>query len=413
MSNITKIDLPCLRGKMGDWLYYVTVLKFSEVAKRVRLPKEISAKYEDKNLKLSEWIQRDIDDARINPIVNYLKTEQRFFNSLILGIYDGKPSWHDIEFTLSEYETNEDEIDYFSRTFGILRLGGDESIFAIDGQHRAKAIRNAVAKDPSLKDDEIAAIFVAHKATVEGNMRTRRLFSTLNRYAKPVSQAETIALSEDDNSAIITRRMVDSFPLLKDKVLTNKNRAISPENNTDFTNIMVLYDMVRWYLTSTLLGGIKTSGRPAREYSETRMSEEELSGDQQKFEDLFTRCVKEINVLTEFFAGQPIKRKTKSTSLLFRPIGQYVFISVIKIAKEHRKLRKAIEFFNNANFSLGNRLWNKVFYDSNTGSLNTDKSRQRFAIILITETLGIPVKRTAKDLEVLKTFKSFTNHVNS
>ncbi|MEO5912539.1 MAG: DNA sulfur modification protein DndB [Pelobium sp.] len=413
MSKLRKIDLPCLKGKMGDWFYYVTILKFDEVAKRVRLPREISAKYEDENLKLSEWIQRDIDDRRIDPIVNYLKTEQRFFNSLILGIYDGKPSWHDIEFTKSDYNADEDDIDYFSRTFGILSLSGGESIFAIDGQHRAKAIRAAVTSDPSLKSDEIAAIFIAHKATVEGNMRTRRLFSTLNRYAKPVSQAETIALSEDDNSAIITRRMVDSFPLIKNKILTNKNRAIKPENSTDFTNIMVLYDLVRWYLTNSSLASFKTLGKPAKEYSETRESENELIKDQKKFENLFTRCVKESSELKNFFGGQPVNRKDKKTSLIFRPIGQYVFISVLKIAQEHRKLQKAITFFDKTNFSLSSRLWNKVFYDANTSTIIPDKSRQRFAIILIVEHLGIPVKRTVKDIEILKTFTSLRKHINS
>ncbi|HZY39397.1 MAG TPA: DNA sulfur modification protein DndB [Mucilaginibacter sp.] len=413
MSNIKKIDLPCLRGKMGDWFYYVTVLKFSEVARRVKLPKEINAKYDDKNLKLSEWIQREIDDSRIDPIVNYLKTEQRFFNSLILGIYDGKPSWHDIEFQLSDFAAQEEEIDYFSRTFGILSLTGAESIFAIDGQHRAVAIRKAVSNDKSLLNDEIAAIFVAHKATVEGNMRTRRLFSTLNRYAKPVSQAETIALSEDDNSAIITRRMVDNFPLFKTRILTTKNRAINPENVTDFTNIMVLYDMVRWYLTNTPIFGFKLSGKPARAYSETREPENILLADQKVFEELVLRCVDEIGSLKTFFDGKAINRKLRTTSLLFRPVGQNVFISVLKIAKEQKKLSEGIQYFGKGNFSLSNRLWAKVFFDANTSTIIPDKSRQRFATLLIVEHLGVPVKRTAKDKEILTKFQALIKHVGN
>lgn len=414
MSKLRKIDLPCLKAKMGDWFYYVTILKFDEVAKRIKIPKEINAKYEDKNLKLSEWIQRDIDGKRINPIVNYLKTDQRFFNSLILGIYDGKPSWHDIEFTKSDYKSEEDDIDYFSRTFGILSLSGAESIFAIDGQHRAMAIREAVNQDQStVKDDEIAVIFIAHKATLEGNMRTRRLFSTLNRYAKPVSQAETIALSEDDNAAIITRRMVDTFPLFKGKILTTKNRAVSPDNSTDFTNIMVLYDLVRWYLTNTPIVGFKLSGKPAKEYSETRESETNLEEDQKIFEDLILRCVNEIKELDDYFKGKLIRRKVKSTSLLFRPIGQNVFIAVLKISKEYQKLSEAIQFFSNKNFSLSNKLWNRVFFDVNTRTIIPDKSRQRFATLLIVEYLGIQIKRTSKDVEILETFKSLTQHVNN
>ena len=41
----TRINLPCLKGKMGDWMYYVTLLKFKDIAERVFLPEEIDEKY--------------------------------------------------------------------------------------------------------------------------------------------------------------------------------------------------------------------------------------------------------------------------------------------------------------------------------------------------------------------------------
>lgn len=412
MNNIGKIDLPCLRGRMGDWYYYVTILKFSDVSDRIKLPEEINHKYNDPNLKLSEWIQRDIDLKRITPLVNYLKTEQRFFNSLILGIYDGKPRWHDIAFEKSKFATSEEEINYFSSTFGILSLNGDESIFALDGQHRAFGIREAIKAGQDIKNDEVAAIFVAHKATEEGSIRTRRLFSTLNRYAKPVSQAETIALSEDDNSAIITRRIVDTNDILKARVLTTKNRAINPSNSTDFTNIMVLYDMVRIYLTDSPVFSIKVMGYAKKSYEETRVSEAQLKKDQGRFEVLLFKFVNAIPELKAYFNGGTINRKSDNCSLLFRPIGQLVFISVLKVAGEHRKLAKAISFFSKANFSGENHLWGKVFFDENTGDINTDKVRQRFAALLILEHLGIPVNRLAKDNETLQAFKPLIKHVS-
>jgi DNA sulfur modification protein DndB len=411
MNKASKIDLPCLRGRMGDWFYYVTILKFRDVAERVKLPQEINEKYSDPDLKLSEWIQRDVDAKRIAPIVNYLKTEQRFFNSLILGIYDGKPKWHDIAFEKSKFATTEEEINYFSSTFGILSLNGDESIFAMDGQHRAMGIRNAVAEGQHIKDDEVAAIFVAHRATEEGGIRTRRLFSTLNRYAKPVSPAETIALSEDDNAAIITRRIVDANELLMARVLTTKNRAINPTNSTDFTNIMVLYDMVRIYLTDSPVFGIKVNGNPSRAYSETRVEEDQLKKDQERFEALLTKFAEGIPVLKAYFNGAPINRKDDSSSLLFRPIGQIVFISVLKVAAEHRKLTRAINFFAKANFNGKNRLWGKVFFDESTGDINTDKVRQRFATLLILEQLGIGFVRSSKDNEILLAFQPLIKYV--
>ena len=151
--------LPCLRGQIGDWFYYVSVMKFKDVAKRVKLPEEIDKKYTDDNLKLGEWIQREIEPKRIKPLVNYIQNQnQRFFNSLVLGIYDGSPSWQDLKITNSNVynESSEETQDYFSKTFGILTLSGDESIFAVDGQHRAIGIRRAVKENIANLDDEIS-----------------------------------------------------------------------------------------------------------------------------------------------------------------------------------------------------------------------------------------------------------------
>lgn len=241
------LRLPCLRGKIGEWFFYTSVMKFKDIATTVKLPEEIDKKYKDENLKLGEWIQRKIELKRINPLVNYIQNqEQRFFNGLVLGIYDGSPSWQDLNISSSKFSENErlENLDYFSKTFGILSLSGNESVFAIDGQHRAIGIRKAVKEHKADLNDEITVIFVAHTIGEQGIIRTRRLFSTLNRYAKPVSESEKIALSEDDNCAILTRRFIDEYELFQNRILLNKSRSINPSQNKSFTSIMVLYDII-------------------------------------------------------------------------------------------------------------------------------------------------------------------------
>lgn len=201
-SNMKELILPTLKGYIGDWNYYVSLMPFKEVAQRVSLADEI---HKDKGL--SRMIQRKVSN-RTKDIVEYLKTqEQRFFNSIILGIYGGSPHWQEMDIDKKQIDLTEEQLDYLNRTFGILTLSGTEKIFAIDGQHRSKAIKDAILENKSLEDEEIAVIFVAHKKTKEGEIRTRRLFSTLNRYAKPVNTSEIIALDEEDNCAIITSVM--------------------------------------------------------------------------------------------------------------------------------------------------------------------------------------------------------------
>lgn len=402
------ISLPCLRGKMGDWYYYVTLLKFSEIASRVMLPKEIDSYYENKaELKLGDWIQRDLEKSRTQKIVEYLKKQpQHFFNSLILGIYEGNPSWQDVSIKANqEYEDlNESDLEYLSRTFGILNLEGTEDIFAIDGQHRAISIREAVRQDKKLGSEEIAVIFVAHKTTAEGKIRTRRLFSTLNKYAKPVSQSEIIALSEDNNCAIITRDLVDDFDILKDKILVIKNRSISPENTSHFTNILVLYDIVERLLTDKAVVGRKVNGHNKNSFTTTRVSDEQIKKDTLRVKRIISEIIGNIPELKHFFEGNPINRKSKKTSLLFRPIGQNIFFDTLKVAMDSSKKAEFFEYFSKADFNLSNKVWKQIFWDDETGTIITEKARQRFATILLLEHLGIAVKKTRRDIEIASNF---------
>ena len=100
--------------------------------------------------------------------------DQRFFNSLILGIYDGEPHWQEIDIVENVDNFNEEELDYLNRSFGVLTLSGNEKIFAIDGQHRSKAIKDCLKESNKLEDEEVSVIFVAHNTTDEGVVRDRK-----------------------------------------------------------------------------------------------------------------------------------------------------------------------------------------------------------------------------------------------
>lgn len=192
-----------------------------------------------------------------------------------------------------------------------MTLQGDESIFAIDGQHRALSIRKAIKEDNSLRTDEIAAIFVAHKTTEEGKIRTRRLFSTLNKFAKPVSRSEIIALSEDNNCAVITRYLVDEFNLFKGKILVIKNRSINPDNQTAFTNIMVLYDIVERLLTDKPVVGIKVTGRSKNDFTSIRTSDKETNKAIKEVEKIFSEIKNKIPSLKVFLMEKKLTGQKK------------------------------------------------------------------------------------------------------
>ncbi|HTV49196.1 MAG TPA: DGQHR domain-containing protein [Phycisphaerae bacterium] len=233
---------PALRSRMGDRWFYVTTLTFAEVAKWIRQVDEI---HERKELKT--WIQRVLRPERKEEIATYLiKQKQHFFNAVVVGIYGGEPEWFPVEVgsskTLKDIKLDERQ----ANTFGFLHLSGNEEIFAVDGQHRVDGIKEALKRNVELKEDELVVIFVSHKRTDEGRERTRRLFTTLNKYAKPVSPAELIALNDDDAFAIVTRRLIDTYQGLNGEFVPLSPTAnIPPGNLTSVTTVIALYELVR------------------------------------------------------------------------------------------------------------------------------------------------------------------------
>jgi DNA sulfur modification protein DndB len=270
-----KLRLPCLKGRIGDWFYYVSLLNFKEITKRTSLVTEIH-----KNKELSRWIQREVSN-RSEDIVSYLKEQpQRFFNAIICGIYGGKPQWQELSIDDKELNLDEVEKDYLERTFGILTLAGDEKIFAIDGQHRVAAIKKCIEQSDELEKEEVAVIFVAHKATLDGEVRTRRLFSTLNRYAVPVNISEIIALDEEDNCAILTRFIIESWDFFRGKIHISKSRSISPNDKKFFTNIILLYNLITIILTDkSFAPRINLSGYNFKKFTSRRESENVLNNE--------------------------------------------------------------------------------------------------------------------------------------
>ena len=87
------MKIPAIRSRMGIWMYYVTSLSFEEVNEYV---KPIDKELHNSEL-LSKMIQKSIAD-NYKSIANYLETqEERFFNALILSVYDGQPMWNEIQ----------------------------------------------------------------------------------------------------------------------------------------------------------------------------------------------------------------------------------------------------------------------------------------------------------------------------
>lgn len=205
MSNKTLI--PALTAKVGEWNYYICVMKYAQAAKEIGFAFELGG-----NSDLNTLIQRGISE-RTKDIVSYLlKSKNRFLGSLIVAAWGGHPQYIPVKM-----DESDEVIEGLDSNFGVLTFDGSQQYFALDGQHRLKAIKEAIKKNPELGNEEISVILVSHYNTEKGRENTRRLFSNINKNAKSTSLSENIALDEDDGFAIINRQLLTDDEFFKEE----------------------------------------------------------------------------------------------------------------------------------------------------------------------------------------------------
>ncbi|HZH31870.1 MAG TPA: DNA sulfur modification protein DndB [Pyrinomonadaceae bacterium] len=375
-----RTTFPALRCHMGDWVYYVTYMKFSDVSIWVKQTEEIH-----KNKKLKDMIQREIGD-RVGPIVDYLlEQKERFFNSIVVGVYGGAPKWYPINVGDSPAHGSPDLDGDARNAIGLLMLEGEEKLFAIDGQHRVVAISKALKENRSLADEQLGAIFVAHSNDEKGMMRTRRLFSTLNRYAVPVSKGEIVALSEDDAFAIVTRRLVEDFPLLKSDVVAKegfvffgKTSNVGPSDRKSLTSVLTLYDIVTTIHIPRL---DRRERKDLQRLKDRRPTDQKLNAIYHSQITYWNLLKANIPEYKELFASKPEEqvagkyRGTKGGHLMFRPIGQKAFASAVRIMMDRGlSMKKAVAALSKVPMDLNEAPWKYVLWNPSTKKVNSKVS---------------------------------------
>jgi DNA sulfur modification protein DndB len=309
---------------------------------------------------LDELLQRALT-KNVESIRKYLLREQeRFFNAIILAIFDGDPQWLEVEF-------RGEEQDYTN--VGFLEFTGEETIFPVDGQHRVAGIIEAVGLNPDLKNDHVPVIFIAHDNSEKGRKKTRKLFSTLNRRAKPVGQNENIALDEDDVCSIVTRDLVQNVPLFKGKNVTNSlGKQIPRTNETAFTSLITLYQcvesIVKWHLAKENITGSKY-----KEFMLYRPSEEVVEAIRSivfSVIQAFISCTSVINMYLSDNSDRKAAnyRNSFGGNLLFRPVAitEY-FNAAIALIDYGKTYEDAFLMLNGLQLNLSENPWKGFLWD--------------------------------------------------
>ena len=248
MSN--KTFIPAFQCTVGDWKYYICMMKYGEVARQVSFAYELN----NSNQELGQLIQRGISE-RTRGITEYLlKSTHRFLGGLVVAAWGGEPTY-----TPLSMDDPEGMLTGLDREFGVLTFDGTQAYFVLDGQHRLRAIKDALKQNPDLGREDICVLIVTHYNTIEGRRRTRRLFSNINRNAKQTAAVENIALDEDDGFAILARRLVEEHEFLREdgrvRVILSVGDAgelrlagasIPKTDPKAITSLTVLYDLMQY-----------------------------------------------------------------------------------------------------------------------------------------------------------------------
>lgn len=395
------MKIPVIRGKIGDWIYYSGTMTFSQVSENVTA--SINEIYEASCL--DEILQRALTD-NFASIKNYiLKDSERFFNAVILAIYNGDPQWLEVEF-------NDEESEFTN--VGFLEFSGEETIFPVDGQHRVAGIREALREDPSLAKEQLPVIFIAHSDDPKGRKRTRKLFSTLNRRAKPVGQNENIALDEDDVCSIITREVIQEIPLFMRKNIVNSlGKQIPNANNTAITSLIALYQCVDLLVKHKLATeGIR--GKKYSDYKLYRPQDEVIDSIRGYIFSVFESFVNHTAVIREYLSENSEEkakkfRNSEGGNLLFRPIAFTEYFEAAFLLQDRggdTTYDNAFISLNTVDLDIGKAPWLGLVWDGSKIISKASKTTIRYLLVFLADSTVM----TEKDIQKLvRDYASGTN----
>ncbi len=359
------INIPAIRGVLGDIVYYTASFTFKQIAERV---KKVDGELHT-STSLKDQLQRSLT-KNYESITNYIISQkEHFFNALVLAVYDGEPVWNEIEVGFKGE-------DYYN--MGFLMLNGEEKIFPVDGQHRVEGIKDAIKENPKLEDETISVILIGHQNNKEGMERTRRIFSTLNRYAKPVSTGDIIALDEDDTVAIVTRNMLESFPLFMNDNISDdkKTKAIAEKDVKSFTSLIKLYEtnkvIYKYYTSFRDKTKRLHTTKEIDDFLKFRPEQEKIDDFEKYLTDFWLTFIDKFEGMKEFVASSEIDAAAKYRNrengglLYFRPIAlPELIVSILETCFRTKiPLSDSMSAYSKLEMCISKEPWIKVLWDS-------------------------------------------------
>ena len=340
MDRHTKLTLPAVKGRMGDRDYYATVMRLGDVAERVQRAVEMEVP--------SEKLQRPIKNKRVGEIADYLRgSPDRFFNSLVVGMY-GPPQWRHFQ------KFSAPSLEKYAEVMGFLELSGTERMYALDGQHRLFGIDTFlqdITTPKSAADELVSVIVVEHGKAPKDRVRSRRLFTVLNKKVVKVAKRDIIYLDEDSPMAITVRYLIEKkrgiFSMEQERVYDGSDNTIPRGKTRCFTSVGALYDCLCLLFTKAFYRDQKKETLESK-----RLPALELKKLRNNTEDFFNMLGEYVPPVGEYFGAQTtqeidemfpeLRNSTDGGHLLFRPMGLKAFVEIVCALYQQRTTKRQV-----------------------------------------------------------------------
>ena len=333
--------LPALRGQFGRFEYWLTTMHVEELVSKVRMPKDLPG-WESQTLE--ERYQREIDISRVTrEIAPYFANHpDRFTGSLVLAVLnDDGMAFEPLDDFGDDHSAKVPKAyQIAAANLGFLTLQGDELLVPLDGQHRAKAFEIAmlgtdergrpipgIKSSTALARDAVAVILVRFEPD-----SARRIFSMINRHAKPTSRVENLITDDDDAVAVATRNLVSrlaQLELLPEDLVRSQSSMLN-QRAREFTTLATIYAANMAIIRSCCWHGRR---RPER------ANEEERQAFEVELERVWLLLLEEIDRFAEAIQdpsedGDMVRIAIRAESLLGHPSGQLSLVRGFVLMRE-------------------------------------------------------------------------------
>ena len=393
-----------MKARLGDTDYYILSMKAQELVNSAVTPVEMDG-WTD--LTVEQRYQRDINYTRVrNQIApNFANDNTRFFGAVIVTAenFGEEVSFEPLDDTANLKLPNLYKAAALS--MGFLTFTGGEVLIPLDGQHRLKAIEFAISgKDQhgrkidaiqapcmELANEDVTVILVPYELE-----RARRIFTRVNRYAKPTTTGQRLVTDDDDMLAVLSREVADD---LIDARLVKITSNTLTKQDVYFTTLAIIYNC-----NDQIIAGNFPNGK----LDKTKLpSADAQTLYRNKVRETWGTLVEKIEVFADALSdaavsGDDNRREIREKNLLGKPVAQECLVRVFtRLTNDPTNLTadEACERLNALPWAITPEniaVWDRVLWTGGTdGRIVTN--RRNLATDLIAYLAGEKMAQTKKE----------------